>query len=181
MRGGRSFRSYTCLGLTQELIGLLARELEKPEVAPAKMFYAQLVKQYLLGHYREHVEIEQLGELIHRSPNYTTALFKEVFGQSPIRYMHQLRLHEACRLLLHSDMTVADIAQYLGYPLSNIPPRSPASLTHLFRNYSNSFLNLLGPGLGNADPKELLLIQIVGQVEPLAGHNADVPLLKTLQ
>ncbi|WP_336775682.1 helix-turn-helix domain-containing protein [Paenibacillus sp. MMO-58] len=115
MRGGRSFRSYIGLGLTQELIGLLARELEKPEVTPAKMLYAQLVKQYLLDHYREHVEIEQLGELIHRSPNYTTALFKEVFGQSPIRYMHQLRLLEACRLLLHSDMTVADIAQYLGY------------------------------------------------------------------
>lgn len=115
MRGGRSFRSLIGLGLTQELIGQLARELEKPEVAPAKMNYAQLVEQYLLDHYREPIGIEQLGKLINRSPNYTTALFKEVFGQSPIRYMHQLRLLEACRLLLHSDMTVADIAQYLGY------------------------------------------------------------------
>ena len=115
MRGGRSFHSFICLGLLQELLGQLARELEEPEVTPAKMKYAQQVKQHLLEHYREPIGIEQLGKLIQRSPNYTTALFKEVFGQSPIRYMHQLRLREACNLLLHSDMTVADIAQYLGY------------------------------------------------------------------
>ncbi|GLX70521.1 helix-turn-helix domain-containing protein [Paenibacillus glycanilyticus] len=115
MREGRSYASLICTSLTQELIGLLARELEKPEVTPAKMHYAQQVKQYLLEHYRDPVEIDQLGKLIHRSPNYTTALFKEVFGQSPVRYLHHLRMQEACRLLLHSDMTVAEIALYLGY------------------------------------------------------------------
>ncbi|MFC5648391.1 helix-turn-helix domain-containing protein [Paenibacillus solisilvae] len=115
MRGSKSFRFIICLGIVQELIGILSRELEKPEVTPIKMKYAQIVKHYLLEHYREPIEIEQLARLIHRSPNYTTALFKEVFGHSPIRYMHQLRVLEACNLLLHSDMTIAGISQYLGY------------------------------------------------------------------
>ncbi|WP_245600142.1 helix-turn-helix domain-containing protein [Paenibacillus harenae] len=115
MRGSKRFRSFICLGIMQELIGMLAREMEKPELAPMKQKYAQIVKTYLLEHYREPVEIEQLAKLIHRSPNYTTALFKEVYGHSPIRYMHQLRVLEACNLLLNSDMTVSGIAQYLGY------------------------------------------------------------------
>ncbi|MCF2939500.1 AraC family transcriptional regulator [Paenibacillus alkaliterrae] len=115
MRGGKSFRSFICLGIMQELIGLLAREMEKPELAPMKQKYAQIVRTYLLEHYREPIEIEQLARLIHRSPNYTTALFKEVYSHSPIRYMHQLRVMEACNLLLNSDMTVTNIAQYLGY------------------------------------------------------------------
>ncbi|PAD75285.1 AraC family transcriptional regulator [Paenibacillus campinasensis] len=115
MRGGKSYRTLICQGIMQELIGMLARELDKTEVAPNKRYYADTIKSYLLEHYREPVEIESLSRLIQRSQGYTAALFKEVYGLSPIRYMHQLRVQEACRLLLHSDMSIAHIAQYLGY------------------------------------------------------------------
>ena len=87
----------------------------KTELPPSKRNYADTIKSYLLDHYREPIEIDKLAKLIHRSPNYATALFKEVYGHSPIRYMHQLRVLEACGLLLHSDMTIAHIAHYLGY------------------------------------------------------------------
>ena len=115
MRGGKSYRAMICQGIMQELMGMLARELEKTELPPSKRNYADTIKSYLLEHYREPIEIDILAKLIHRSPNYATALFKEVYGHSPIRYMHQLRVLEACNLLLHSDMTIAHIAHYLGY------------------------------------------------------------------
>lgn len=115
MRGSKSFRSLICLGIMQELIGMLARDLEKPALTPSKLKYAETIKTYLLEHYREQIEIDQLAKLIYRSPNYVATLFKEVYGLSPIRYMHQLRMLEACNLLLSSDMTVASITQYLGY------------------------------------------------------------------
>jgi AraC-like DNA-binding protein len=115
MRSSERFRSFICLGIAQELIGILSRELGKPEVLPGRMQFAQTLKRYLLEHYREPIEIDQLTGLIHRTPNYTTALFKEVFGYPPIQFMHQLRVREACNLLLESDMTIAGISQYLGY------------------------------------------------------------------
>ncbi|MGG3307579.1 AraC family transcriptional regulator [Paenibacillus lautus] len=115
MRGGKSYRTMICQGIMQELIGTLARELEKTELAPSKRNYADTIKSFLLEHYREPIEIDGLAKLIHRSPSYAAALFKEVYGLSPIRYMHQLRVLEACSLLLHSDMTIAHIAHYLGY------------------------------------------------------------------
>ncbi|MFD1956454.1 helix-turn-helix domain-containing protein [Paenibacillus thailandensis] len=115
LRNGGTYRGLICQGILLELVAVLARELEKPEVAPMKMKYAQIVKRYLIEHYREPIEIEQLARLIHRSPNYTISVFSEVFGHSPIKYVHQLRVMEACNLLLHSDMTIANISEYLGY------------------------------------------------------------------
>lgn len=94
---------------------MLAREFEQPEVSPMKLKYAQKIQQYLLEHYREQVQIHELASLIRRSPNYTISIYREVTGQSPIRYLHQLRIIEACNLLLNSDMSISSISSYLGY------------------------------------------------------------------
>ena len=115
MRGGRSFRLFICQGILQELLGLIARELEQPEIAPMKIKYAQTIQNYLVEHYREPVEIRQLAQLINRSENYTISVYKEVTGQSPIKYLHRLRIMEAGHLLLNTKTTVADVSQYLGY------------------------------------------------------------------
>ncbi|MFD0958461.1 helix-turn-helix domain-containing protein [Paenibacillus chungangensis] len=114
-RGSRHYRKWVCEGIVQELIGLLGQALENPELAPNRMVFAETIHAYLLNHYREPIELEQLASLIQRSPGYTTALFKEVYGQTPIRYMHHLRILEACNLLSNSDLNVSDISQYLGY------------------------------------------------------------------
>ncbi|MHA7966932.1 helix-turn-helix transcriptional regulator [Paenibacillus sp. CAU 1782] len=56
-----------------------------------------------------------MAQLIGRSPSYTSSMFKEVTGQSPIQFMRHLRIAEARRLLLHTDMELSDISQYWGY------------------------------------------------------------------
>ncbi|GGE26656.1 AraC family transcriptional regulator [Pullulanibacillus camelliae] len=115
LRGQERFRSYICVGILQELLGMVSRELEQPEVTPMKLRYVQTLKNYLYTHYRESIDIEQLARLIHRSPNYTISIFKDVMETSPIKFMHHIRMMEACNLLCHSDMTVTSIAGYLGY------------------------------------------------------------------
>ncbi|MCI3921609.1 AraC family transcriptional regulator [Paenibacillus sp. TRM 82003] len=115
MRDGGALRSYICLGIFQEMIGWAAREMERPEAAPMKRRYAETMKRYVLEHYREPVDIGRLAGLIGKSPNYAIAAFRETFGCPPIQYMHQLRITEGCNLLLTSDMSVNDIAIYLGY------------------------------------------------------------------
>ena len=114
-RGDKNFRSYICVGILQELLGMFARELEKPTVTPSKVKYVNMIEQYLLENYRKTIEIEQIARLINRSPSYTISVFKELMGQSPIRYIHQLRIIEACNLLLNTDMTIVAISDYLGY------------------------------------------------------------------
>jgi AraC-like DNA-binding protein len=115
MRGDKKHSDFICLGILQELIGLFARELESPTITPIKVKYAKIIERYLIENYRKPIEIDQLAKLIHRSPGYTISVFKEVIGLSPIKYIHQLRVIEACNLLLNTDMTVVAISEYLGY------------------------------------------------------------------
>jgi AraC-like DNA-binding protein len=114
-RGDKKFRSYICVGILQELLGMFARELDSPTITPSKVKYTAIIENYLLENYRKNIEIEQLAKLINRSPSYTISVFKEIMGQSPIRYIHQLRIIEACNLLLNTDMTIVAISDYLGY------------------------------------------------------------------
>lgn len=101
--------------IVQEMFVLIARELEKPEVAPMKVLYVEMIKEYIMKNLQQKIEIEQLAQLINKSPNYTITIFREVVGCSPIVYIHQLRLIEAGNLLLNSDMSITDISAYLGY------------------------------------------------------------------
>ncbi|GBF77283.1 AraC family transcriptional regulator [Paenibacillus sp. 598K] len=114
-QGSGSLTRMISLNLLQEILLLVSREAELNDVSPFKLTLAKKLEHYLLEHYRQPVEIKDLSALIGRSPNYTSSLFKEVAGQSPIQFMHYLRISEARRLLLHTNMTLPEISQYLGY------------------------------------------------------------------
>ncbi|MED4224492.1 AraC family transcriptional regulator [Neobacillus cucumis] len=116
-RGDKKYRSFICNGILQELLGMFARELalENYSIPASKIKYARIIEHYLVENYRKSIEIEHLAKLISRSPSYTISIFKEVVGTSPIKYTHQLRIMEACNLLLNTDMTIVEISDYLGY------------------------------------------------------------------
>lgn len=113
--GEGNYRRTIASGIFHELVGLLAREFETVEMPPAKLRQANEMQNYLINHYRESILIDRIARLINRSNNYAISLFREVIGLSPIQYVHQLRIREACRLLTESDLSVTEIAGYLGY------------------------------------------------------------------
>ncbi|MFS2155893.1 helix-turn-helix domain-containing protein [Pseudomonas sp. Pseusp122] len=55
-------------------------------------------------------------------------LFRKATGQAPSQYFIQLRMEEARRLLLHSAMSVIEIALEVGYS-------SPSHFAHLFKRH----------------------------------------------
>ncbi|WP_127585080.1 helix-turn-helix domain-containing protein [Paenibacillus koleovorans] len=114
-KGDSGSSSYVVTGILLELVGMTAREFEHMEVTPIKLKLANELQKYLIAHYRESVQIEQLAALINRSSNYTISLFRELVGVSPIQYVHQLRMKEACHLLTSSDLSITEISDYLGY------------------------------------------------------------------
>ena len=70
---------------------MLARELEKNELAPSKRNYADTIKSYLLEHYRELHRNRSISKTNPSLSELCTASSKSVYGLSPIRYMHQPR------------------------------------------------------------------------------------------
>ena len=70
---------------------------------------------YIDGHCRESITLEDVAEVVHVSPSRVRHVFKDVTGVSFKEYVTQVRLAEAKRLLLSTDMTVSEVAQAISY------------------------------------------------------------------
>jgi len=115
MQEEKPMHRLAAAGIVQEIAAIASRESGSAGTSPTKWRLAERMKRHIREHYREPLHVGELAELIQRSPNYAISLFKEVTGQTPVAYMQQLRIAEARNLLLNSDFTVTEIADYLGY------------------------------------------------------------------
>jgi Response regulator containing CheY-like receiver domain and AraC-type DNA-binding domain len=70
---------------------------------------------YVTVHYREKLQLKELAELFRLNPVYLGQQFKRVTGYCFNDYMHLLRIGEAKKLLLRTDLKVSAIASELGY------------------------------------------------------------------
>ncbi|MBQ8510368.1 MAG: helix-turn-helix domain-containing protein [Clostridia bacterium] len=70
---------------------------------------------YLHSHYTEKITLATLAGLTHLSPNYFSEMFKDVTGHTFKSYLIDLRLRNARRLLVNTDMTVTDICYACGF------------------------------------------------------------------
>ncbi|MFD2615653.1 AraC family transcriptional regulator [Paenibacillus gansuensis] len=113
--GKRSYFELMAKFLLSELFILIAQESTEHRASPSKERLVWNIQDYMLHNYRKNITIEELASLAEISPNYVTVLFKSVVGTTPIQYLHQIRINTALDLLKNTQMTVGDIAEYLGY------------------------------------------------------------------
>lgn len=71
--------------------------------------------RYISAHASGPLTVAEVAAAVHLHPNYAMALFKRVLGVSIGEYLNSCRIHEAQRLLVTSDRTVATIAHESGY------------------------------------------------------------------
>ncbi len=84
------------------------------------------VQQYIQQHIHEPdlLSAENLGKTFNLSPNYVGGYFKRVFQEPLSQYISRNRLKMVEHLLLHSKMTVKEIAYRMGYSDSSHLVRS---------------------------------------------------------
>jgi AraC-like DNA-binding protein/mannose-6-phosphate isomerase-like protein (cupin superfamily) len=73
------------------------------------------VLAYVDGHCRESITLDDVAEVVHVSPSRVRHVFKDVTGVSFKEYVTQVRVAEAKRLLLGTDLSVADVARAVSY------------------------------------------------------------------
>ena len=61
-------------------------------------------------------DVTTLAALCGLSPSHFRRLFKARFGMSPVKYKNRLVMEQACRLLDGDELSVAEIADSLGFP-----------------------------------------------------------------
>lgn len=102
-------------GILLELLGRLAQEVRQQPVSPVMQGLVSRMQSYIVHHYGDQIRLEDLARHIGRSPNHVSKLFKQVLGQTPMEYIHEVKIAVACELLRSSDMNIAEISDHLGY------------------------------------------------------------------
>ncbi len=77
------------------------------------------VLEYVNANYTTTILIHHLSKKCKISPEYLARLFKKELGSTPTEYITALRTKKAAELLKNSNLSVTDIAEYVGYSDSN--------------------------------------------------------------
>jgi AraC-like DNA-binding protein len=72
--------------------------------------------QYIKEHFTEAIHLEDVAKHISLSPSRTYHLFKEIIGDGFKEYLIKMRVKEAQRLLIGSDMPITDVFLQSGFP-----------------------------------------------------------------
>lgn len=111
-----------CRSLLNELSTLAMRNLARHgRQLPADEQYssAQIVtynaRHYIQKNFQHPLTLAQVAHHVALSPNYLASLFKRQFGRTIIDYLTEVRIEEAKRLLLDTELKVARIASEVGY------------------------------------------------------------------
>lgn len=104
--------------------GRCGRERSQPQLEDVKESAAQEAEiqnaaRYICCHFREPLTLELVAERVHMSPSYFSRRFKKLTGFGYKEYLNYVRLKEASRMLLETDLPVMDIAQLCGFSDGN--------------------------------------------------------------
>lgn len=73
------------------------------------------VKAFILNNYTSEITVGELARKYSINPDYLSSVFKQETGKNIIRYVTELRIERACRLLKESQAKVSDISYCIGY------------------------------------------------------------------
>jgi len=115
--GGNTIVSH----MVMTVLSLIIQKTEHSDLPKAPVFHPQhdqlctSVKTFINENYQDDISLQTISEAVAISPYYMSRVFKKVTGYSPMEYVERLRLGKAQVLLIHTDMSIIDIALQTGY------------------------------------------------------------------
>lgn len=115
-----SYSRGLCPVLLYELLVMIARMTERIHsegsgTAETGLARFHAISRYLCENYTEKITLRHLSERFHLSPYHLCRRFKETTGLSVIRYLNQVRILEAQKLLRTGGVRVAELAGKVGF------------------------------------------------------------------
>ncbi len=100
--------------------------------------------EWIENHFAEAITLEQLSTVSGLSPKYLCRFFREHTGQTPIEYINNIRINNACHELRHLNRTVTEAAYNSGF--NNL-----SYFTKVFKSFKgitpNQFKNAIKKGM----------------------------------
>ncbi len=103
-----------------DLAGMQPHPEEEQDMSAA----VTTAKHYIETHYHKKVTLEEIAQACLLSPYHLSRLFKAQLGDSPHAFLNHVRIENAKRLLLTTQLSVQDICFRVGFSNPNILIRS---------------------------------------------------------
>lgn len=108
----------------EEVLGKAALQLQKyfqleDDSSMAGKDAEQIVEYtvlYMREHYMDEIDFSKLSAKMGFSSAYLTKLFNKFIGDTPLKYLTDIRIHEAKHLLLNTSLPIREIGEKVGYP-----------------------------------------------------------------
>ncbi len=100
------------------LSDIYRRMTAKTSVLPGKISIQPAI-DYIEKNYNMPVSIDKLSKLCHSCSSGFFKLFKSATGVTPITYKHNIMVQNALDLLAHTDLTIEEISERVGFSSSN--------------------------------------------------------------
>lgn len=109
----------------EQMILLLLREEQEPLIqnksgfafkSISKKYVVEQIVNYFEAHYSEKISLDQIAENMYLSPFYISKIFKSETGDTPIRYLIDIRLDRAYKLIESGRVaSIQEAAALVGY------------------------------------------------------------------
>lgn len=77
--------------------------------------YIKICIDYIADNCEKNINLAQLSDIVHLSPNYLCTSFKTATGLSPIEHLQVIRIKKATQLLLQTDFSIEEISLKCGF------------------------------------------------------------------
>jgi len=89
---------------------------QQPEETNQALLHADLIEKYLREHFFEDISLEELSDHFDFSSAYLTKIFKKYKQDTPLKFLINLRMDEAKRLIVeHPELDYKVIGEMVGY------------------------------------------------------------------
>lgn len=83
--------------------------------SPSSNKYVQIMLQYINTHITESISLDSISLVTYLSKEYCAYLFKANVGKTIISYVNDKKMQYAKELIIRNEMSLKDIAAYLGF------------------------------------------------------------------
>lgn len=111
----RLWRCQTPVELSQWGQNLLEEILVPPDKGHTPKELVRQIVKYIHDHYAKELTLQDIARQIYLSPDYFSRLFKKEVGCTYAEYLTKVRVERAKALLSNPALSVAEVAQKVGY------------------------------------------------------------------